>query len=738
MRKLVVFSAISLSCLPWMAYAQDQRPECGLNGEIQFLPEFKGDVEESVIEVESDEAELIEDGTSVFTGNVDVKRANQQLNADRATYNQTTGEIHAYGDVIVRDSEMIIEGEQAEWLLNDDRGTLNDAEYQMKDIKARGVASKTIREGRETTHLEDATYTTCPKGDNAWLLQADKVDLDHVEAVGVARNALLRLGGIPILYTPYFSFPLNDERKSGFLTPSIGVTDETGFDLMTPYYWNIHPRFDATISPRYMSDRGLLVNGEFRYLYEQGEGIIDAGYLNNDDLYQKSNSQINPYHDQARKHFYWKNSTKFADNWRANLDYNYVSDNDYLEDFSRTLNIASKTHLKRDLNVTYNTTNWTFLARTQGFQTLTTVTEPYKRLPQLKLNGELPEQAFGLTYGVDTELVYFDHETKVNGSRFNIEPSMSLPLQYAAGFIKPRVALNHTRYDLTDNLRVGAEDQPTRTLPILSLDSGLFFERELMIADTGYIQTLEPRAFYLYVPERDQLDIPDFDTGLKAFRFSQLFAHNRFSGSDRVGDANQLTLAVTTRFLNQDTGRERFNFTLGQIRYFSNRRVNLSGNNVATEDHSDLVAQLSTSLTEHWTLRGEVQWDQDDKLNNLSALQLSYKSDNGSILNMSHRYRRDDIEQVDVSTYIPLNKQWSVVGRWYRSLEDRRTLEGLAGVEYQSCCWSTRLVVRNYVNDIDDEERNVAFFLQFELKGLGRFGQKSDDLLRKSIKGYDL
>jgi LPS-assembly protein len=721
-----------------MANAQDQRPECGLNGEIQFMPEFKGDVEESVIEIESEQAELIEDGTSVFTGNVDVQRANQSLNADRATYNQTSGEIHAYGDVIVRDSEMIVEGDQAEWLLNQDRGTLNDAQYQLKDINARGIASKAIREGRDTTHLDDATYTTCPRGDNAWLLQADKVDLDHVAAVGVARNALLRVAGIPVLYTPYFSFPLNDERKSGFLTPSIGVTDETGFDLMTPYYWNIDPRFDATISPRYMSDRGLLVNAEFRYLYEQGEGIIDSGYLNNDNLNQTSNGEINPYYNQARKHFYWKNSTQFATNWRANLDYSYVSDNDYLEDFSRTLSLASTTHLNRDINVSYSSYNWNFLARAQSYQTLTSATEPYKRLPQLKLNGELPDQAYGLTYGLDSELVYFDHDTKVNGSRFNFEPSISLPLEYAAGFIKPRIALNHTRYDLTDNLNVGAEEQPTRTLPILSLDTGLFFERELMFADTGYIQTLEPRVFYLYVPEREQLDIPTFDAGLKEFRFSELFAHNRFSGSDRVGDANQVTLAVTTRFLNQDTGREKFNFTLGQIRYFSDRRVNISGNNVATEDHSDLVAQLTTSLTDHWKVRGEVQWDQNDKLNNLSALELSYKSENGGVFNMSHRYRRDDIEQVDISTFMPLNKQWSLVGRWYRSLQDRRTLEGLAGIEYQSCCWSTRFVVRNYVNDINDDERNVAFFLQFELKGLGKFGQKSDDLLSKSIKGYGL
>ena len=734
MRKLIVLS--TLSCLPFQAVNAEsgELGLCGPKTESRFLAPFAGNIEDSAIDVKADDAQLVDDGTSVFRGNVDVKRANQQLNADRATYNRLTGEVTARGNVTLRDSDMVIDGDQAEWSLEDGNGTVLGAEYQIREMHARGEAANVHRQGNTTTTLNDASYTTCAKGDNSWLLEADKVDLDHQEAVGVARDVVVKLAGLPVFYTPYISFPLNDERKSGFLTPSIGSSDETGFDLTTPYYWNIAPEMDATITPRYMSDRGLLLNGEFRYLSEKSNGVIDASYLNNDDL-ERSGSDINPNYDESRKHFSWKHTSQFAQGWKANLDYNYVSDDEYLEDFSSTLSISSTTHLKRDLNVAYNTENWQFVARAQGYQTLTDVTEPYKRLPQLKLTGELPDQAFGLTYALSTEYVDFDHDSLVSGQRFNIEPSISLPIESNSGFIKPRVAIQHTRYELRDNLAVGADDSLTRTLPILSLDGGLFFERELSFANQGFIQTLEPRAFYLYIPERDQSEIPDFDTGLKAFRLSQLFSHNRFSGTDRVGDANQLSLAVTSRFINQKTGREAFNFTLGQIRYFSNRNVTLN-EAVETDNDSDFVAQLGANITQHWTLRGEVQWDPDEDTNNLSSVQLRYRGDNGALLNVGHRYRRDDIEQVDISTHLPLNKNWSVVGRWYRSIREGRTLEGLAGIEYQSCCWATRLVARNYVNDADDDERNVAIFLQLELKGLGSFGKKSDSLLRTNILGY--
>ncbi|NQY27513.1 MAG: LPS assembly protein LptD [Piscirickettsiaceae bacterium] len=740
MRKLILLSAVTLSCYGAIAVAETSWQHCTSTNDVGFLPVITNQ-EGSEVDVKADNVQLVEDGTSVFTGNVEVMRGGQELKSQRATYNQLSGTVTARDNVLLRDSGIILHAEQAEWDLTKDEGRLIDAEYRLRESHARGEASHVFRQGVSQTKLKNATYTTCPAGDDAWLLSASNVDLDHDEAVGVARNVVVRLGGLPIFYTPYLSFPLNDERKSGLLTPVIGSSDETGFDVSTPYYWNIAPNRDATITPRYMSERGLLLRGDFRYLHEQASGKLDAGFLASDNL-KNDGDDVNPYYNEDRKHFSWQHRSRFASRWNANVDYNYVSDNAYLEDFGSSLSLTSTTHLNRKLNVSYNGDVWDFTGRLQGYQTLTDVSKPYQRLPQLRLKGALPDQFMGMTYRLKTEYVAFDHANKIDGERFDIEPSVSLPWTSAAAFVTPRIALHHTRYDLDDSVIVGGDKTPTRTLPVASLDSGLFFERETSFWNTAYIHTLEPRAFYLYIPERDQSDIPVFDSSLRTFNMGQLFSYDRFSGTDRVGDTNQLSLALTSRIIDQKTGRERFRASLGQIQYFSDRKVSLNNTGIDTQSDSDMVAEIVASIAQEWTVRGEIQWDTHGDTSNMSALQLRYRGDNGRLLNISHRYRRDNIstldglEQIDISARVPFNRQWSMVGRWYRSLKDNRTLEGLAGIEYESCCWAARLVARNYINDVSDDGRNLAIFFQLELKGLGNFGQKTETLLERSILGY--
>ena len=742
MRKLIFISTATLLSFSSMAMAEFDGEQCRSQSN-DFLPAVEAS-DDSVVDVQADSVQLVDKGTSVFTGDVEVMRAGQELKSDRATYNRESGNVTANGNVQIRDSKMILNSDQAEWSLVEDEGRLLDAKYRLNESNARGEASHVYRQGTERTDLKGATYTTCNEGDNAWILESSNVTLDHIEAVGEARNVVVRLAGFPIFYSPYLSFPLNDERKSGFLTPVIGSSDETGFDLRTPYYWNIAPNQDATFTPRYMSDRGLMLRGEYRYLTEQHQGKVDAAFLASDDL-ERDGDDLNPYYNEDRKHFSLQSTSRFSSRWHSNVDYNYVSDKTYLEDFGSNLSLTSTTHINRLLNVGYSGNNWNFTGRLQGYQTLTSATSPYQRLPQLLLKGSLPDQALGMTYGLTAEYVDFDHDDKVKGQRVDIEPSVSLPWTSAAAFITPRVALSYTHYDLDANGTTIVDDAPTRTLPIVSVDSGLFFERELNFAGNGFIQTLEPRAFYLYIPERDQTDIPLFDTGLRTFNMGQLFAYDRFTGADRVGDTNQLTLGLTSRFINQETGKENLRITLGQIQYFKDRKVTLSSdpNTVPeTQSDSDMVAEVVASIAKEWKVRGEIQWNPHGDINNMSALSLNYRGENGGLFNVSHRYRRDGVtsaeglEQVDISTRIPFNKQWSLVGRWYHSVKDKRTLEGLAGLEYDSCCWATRLVVRNYVNDSEDDERNLAIFFQIELKGLGEFGQKSDNLLKTSILGY--
>ncbi|MBL1320708.1 MAG: LPS assembly protein LptD [Methylophaga sp.] len=741
MRKGFIFTGVILSGLSTITSAELAWQQCESIQDTGFLP-YVENYDESEVDVKADDAQLVENGTSVFTGDVIVIRGGQELQADRATYNQISGDITAQGNIQIRDSEIILNAQQAEWALSNDEGKLVDADYRLRESHARGSAKTVYRQGIEKTILKNATYTTCNVGDNAWLLEASKVNLDHVNDVGVARNVKIRLAGVPVFYTPYLSFPLSDERKSGFLTPSFGNSDENGIDIQTPYYWNISPDKDATFTPRLMSERGLMIDTEFRYLYDRHKGKIDAGFLLNDQL-KNDGDILNPYYKEDRKHFSLQHVGYFSSRWNTNIDYNYVSDDNYLEDFGSNLSLASTTHLNRQFSVGYTEDNWSFTGRLQGYQTLTDVDKPYQRLPQLLFRAYFPDQAMGLTYGIKAEYVDFDHADNVAGQRIDIEPSISLPWSSAAAFITPRIALRHTRYDLTDNVTTGIDKTPTRTAPVVSLDSGLFFERAMSLGQGSYIQTLEPRAFYLYVPERVQKDIPVFDSSLRTFNMGQLFAYDRFSGSDRLGDANQLSIALTSRIINQQTGHESFRVSLGQIQYFHDRDVTIDNTAKESDSSSDMIAEIAASLAKEWTVRGEMQWDPRESRSNMSSVRLQYRGDSGGLLNFSHRYRRDNVtnleglEQVDISTRLPINKQWSIIGRWYRSLKESQTLETLVGIEYDSCCWATRLVVRDYVNNALDDDRNLAIFFQIELKGLGNFGQKTDSLLEKSILGYD-
>ena len=720
---------------------QDTLPYCDLTKNTGFLSATSR-VDEKLVDVQADNAQLVGKGTSIFKGNVVVKRGGQELTTDRATYNQSSGIVTAQNRMRLRDKNIILDAEQAEWSLNSDQGVLIDAEYLLRRSHARGKANYVSKNGASETDLYSASYTTCLKDDNFWSLKASEVNLDHKEAVGSATDVIVRIKDVPVFYTPYITFALDDERKSGLLVPSIGSSSETGLDIQTPFYWNIAPGSDATITPRYMSDRGLQINGEYRYIYEQGKGEVNLGFLESDDL-KNDSDLINPFYGEDRKHLSLKHSSRFKSGWSSYIDYNYVSDSAYLEDFGSNLSLASTTHLKRGLKVNYNGSNWVFKGKLQGYQTITNTTKPYQRLPQLMLKGTVPDHYLGLSYGLHAEFTEFDHADLVAGRRIHIEPSMSLPLQSAAAFMTSRVSLKHTSYDLNANTVGLSDNSPSRTLPVLSVDTGLFFERDMTISNTSYIHTIEPRAFYLYVPDRDQSDIPIFDSSMRTFHFGSLFAHNHFSGNDRVGDANRLSMALTSRIINPETGKVHLRASLGKIQHFQDRDVVMPSMKKGTRTDSDMVAEVSAAIAKDWAFRGELQWNPHGNTSNLSALQLRYRGDKQQLLNISHRYRRDGtsplngIEQVDISGRLPISNQWSVVGRYYRSIREGSLLEGLAGVEYQSCCWATRLVIRDYVNDAFDQDRNLALMFQVELKGLGNFGKRTDALLGRSILGYD-
>ncbi len=685
------------------------------------------------IYVVADSSEAEPGGEIRLRGQAAIVKGDRQLNADEVTFNRDQQAAVATGAVVFGDSRMMLEGSSLEYNIDADQGTIENASYALREKRARGRATRIIRRDASRHTLEGAFYTTCPPGKRDWALRSSKVDLDFDKGEGSARNVVLDFKGIPILYSPYFSFPLSDKRKSGFLAPSAGTSDELGFELRAPYYLNLAPNYDATITPRYMSKRGLMMEGLGRYLFTDFQGEIGGTYLPSDSEAGRDRNSVS-----------FMQSGAFTPRWTHYLTFNRVSDDAYFEDFGKGINDVSTTHLQRLATTSYNGDNWRLKGQVETYQTLTG-TQPYRRLPQLMFNtsGFAPG---GLSYALDSEYTLYDHPDQVDGARLDLYPSLSLPWERAAFRIEPRVGFRYTQYDLNNQLP-GQDDAPTRSVPIVSLDSGLFFERDLDLWGVSAMQTLEPRLYYLYVPNRDQDDIPLFDTGDTDFSFQSLFRSNRFSGPDRQGDANQVTTAVTSRFLSAASGSELFRGSIGQVRYLRDRQVALRAGPAVEASESAIVGELWARLTRALLARGDLEWDPDSGSTQRSVFGLYYRPQNGLLLNASYRMRRElpnlsapglteSMEQIDLSGVVPLGRNWQLVGRSYYSLPESKIIESFVGVGYESCCWGARVVTRRYVRDLGGDTTSAILF-ELELKGLTNIGNKVENLLTEGVFGYN-
>lgn len=673
----------------------------------------------------ADRAEREADGTAIFTGDVILHQADRQLEAQRARYEPATEDFEAFGEVRLFQDDFTLLGEDARVNLQTLRGDLNAARFHLAERHASGEAERIHLLGEDRTRLDGATYSTCPPQNKAWELQAGEVTLDRATSQGTARNVVLDFKGVPILYTPYLRFPISDERLSGFLFPELGSSDQRGTELSTPYYWNIAPNRDATLTPRYMSRRGLMLDTEFRYLTEASQGEFRGATLPDDSVYGDDRTALS-----------WRHRGQLSPRWRSDIDLNYVSDNDYFDELGNDLDTSSVSHLNRRADLIYSSPDWRFRARAQGFQSLVG-REQYRRLPQLTLARRSREHNGELNYGLGGELVRFDNDARAPlGTRLDLSPNVSLPWRNLSGFVVPRLTLRHTQYAL-DDVAPGEDDAFSRTVPVFSTDAGLFFERRLSFGDTPLTQTLEPRLYYLYKPFREQNDFPLFDTAERDFSYSQMFTEERFSGPDRVADANQLTTGLTTRFLHDETGVELFSAGIGQIQYFEDRDVTLAGE-PGTEASSDLIASIAARPHRGLSFVSEVQWNPHDDRTERSLSRFSLRARNGARFSLSHRYRRDLMENAETALLWPVSPRWEVFGRWQYSLEEQATLERLVGVEYKSCCWGLQVMAREYVsNDIDNPDNSILFVL--ELKGLSSFGDQgqAEDLLERGILGYN-
>jgi len=682
----------------------------------------------ATIDVEADSVELQEKQIYTLKGNVTFQRADQDLHAQFLKYDKQNGLVDAEGSIRYSESRVSVTSERIHLDMKSNHAEFEDVEYYLPAGHARGVAKTVSLEGPDLQRLRKATYTTCDAGQEDWRLSAKKVTLQQDKAVGRAHGVVMRFKKVPIFYTPYISFPLDDRRKSGFLAPTIGSSEESGADFRIPFYWNIAPHRDAIITPRYMEKRGKQIGAEFRYLNKNNKGKASVEYLPSDDEYGDDRSLYAIEHEG-----------RLTPRLRTTLLFKEISDRQYFEDLGDSLNLSSTTHLERRAEINYRKRNFGLSARLQDFQTVDSaiadVDKPYERMPQIRLFAASPRQPLGLNARIRAEYTYFDHDVKISGHRLDLQPQVSLPVQKAGYYIKPQAGLRYTRYELDDPLTPGASEDPDRTTPIYSLDSGLFLERHSGWGSKRFLQTLEPRLFYLYVPKRDQDKLPVFDTGELDFQFNQMFIENRFNGPDRMGDANQATVALTSRILDPENGEQYLRASIGEIFYFRDLEVTLPGEDVITNGQSNLIAGLDMNLLRGLEFSSGIQWNPNKSRTDRAQARIQYKRDSRHILNLSYRFRRDILEQVDASLIWELTRKWSAVGRWNYSFDDDTTLGAFAGFEYDSCCWVLRFVARKFINKNDgDTTRSV--FMQVEFKGLGVVGKPVDELLERAILGY--
>ena len=692
--------------------------------------------EASATQIEADDVTIEKDKLTVLTGNVEISRADQQLKADRVELNKETNESKASGNVVYTDNVVQLQASQAHLDMDADENTFDDARFTTLGRYSRGSASQIRSSKGEILNLDKVQYTSCAPGIDSWLLTADEIELNDVTGRGTAKNAKLEFFDIPVFYSPKLYFPIDDRRQSGVLNPRIANSSTRGFSVTVPFYWNIAPDKDATFYPRYMNDRGLQLGGEFRYLNETNRGQVNLDYLANDDK----------FNNRDRWAFNYRHAASYFNDWNFETQVNRVSDDQYFEDLGTSLTLTSQRFLQSFLKINKTSDNWSFYGLLQDYQTvdrsIAAANRPYERLPSLNFNAWTDTFGGGFEARIDAQYTDFDRDNSITGKRTSIYPSISYTHETAGYYIKPKLGVHYTKYSLRNAGTLPTS--PTRSVPIFSIDSGLFYERNTSLFGKSVLQTLEPRIYYLNVAERKQTNIPVFDTSLFDFNASSLFRENRYSGQDRIGDTNQVSVGITSRFLDNDSGAELLGLTFGQIYYFSDRDVSLPGNRPDDDSSSPIIAELRYRPYQKLVASALMHWDPETGSTERAVYRLKYQPTDNRIINLSYRLREDQfnknnsLKQTDASFLWPISKdkRWHAVGRWNYSLRHDKTLDTLAGIEYESCCWKTRVVARRWVRDINSDY-DTGIFFELELKGLGSIGDDITSFLQTGILGYD-
>jgi len=651
-------------------------------------------------------------------GNICIIQDDMRMMAPKLYYHQTEQLFDSEGGVMLQNANQRISAAKAQFNSTDMSAKLEKVDFFLMESDINGQSQR-MSLGDNKSQLDYLTFSTCSPLQRDWEIVAKSADLDHDEGVGTFRGVSLRFKDVPILYVPWAKLPLNDDRRTGLLIPGFSYSDNTGLDLSLPYYINIAPAMDVTLTPRFLQQHGLMLGAEYRYMSTNSRGTFTGNYLPDDDRRNRDRGLIEYTHQ-----------TRFARGWTFNSDLNHVTDSQYYEDFASSSYITSTPYLRSAVNVRGNGLNWRFFAGINDYQVLsqntTVANEPFQTLPEINFDWFEYKYQLQLNYGVKSELVNFYREDSVGAWRSDISPWVEKQWSNAWGYIKPKLQYRSTQYQFDDD-----RDNISRNLPIGSIDMGLSFEKS---TPAGGFKSIEPRLFYVYAPERDQSEIPIFDSRELTFGSSLLFQTNRFSGVDRQSDMNQVAAAVTHRSF-ADNGREQWNFTIGQIKYFDDQVVQIN-NQPEDLTKSPLVIEYNHFLNRYWSAGMSIHYDQTEAEVERGLFRVQRKTANMSVFNFAYRFRRNQLEQFDTSFVIPIKGQHRIIARWNYSTRSNKTIEALFGYERKNCCWAFRLMSRHYLTD-ESGQSNNGIYAEIQLNGLGSIGRSPKRILKQTISGYN-
>ncbi|NHZ82379.1 LPS assembly protein LptD [Massilia sp. CCM 8695] len=663
---------------------------------------------------------------------VELSRGQTRMKADRACFKNVENEVTANGNVWMERFGDTYKGEELQLNLSSGKGWVLRPEYRMGLNNAQGAAKRVDFISEDEAIVVDGTYTTCEGLTPDWYLKSNTLRLDAGRDVGVAGKTVIYFKGVPIIGTPALSFSLSGARRSGWLPPTVGLRSKGRAEVLQPYYVNIAPNRDLTLYPRWMLDRGIQFGATARYLGENAyggySGQTHAEVLPNDKVTKTDRWRVNSLHNQG-----------IARGLSFGWNLNGASDDNYPSDFSQSISSSAERQLVREVRTDYRAEHWNMSLRAQSYQILQDpnffIARPYARLPELLLHAGRYDVK-GFDWAVDTEVTRFAHPDLPTGNRAVVMPQLSYPIVRPGYHITPKLSLHASAYELSHGVdsAANAPTSLTRVLPTFSLDSGLVFERDAKLAGRQMTQTLEPRLFYVYTPYKDQSKFPNFDTFEASFNMAQIFNENRFIGNDRVSDANQLTAALVSRFL-ESNGAERLRLVFGQRFYLNEQRVQLLANAPRTESRSDVLLQASGRISEKWNFDSAVQYNASASSVVASNYGVQWQPGEKKVINAEYRFLRDSVKNAMISSQWPLSKRWYGVGRMNYSVLSHKVVESLVGLEYQADCWVFRMGGQRFVTTT--RNTSTQAFVQLELNGLSKLGFGSPlESFYKSVPGY--